>query len=212
MMESLSITGVIRRAGQGILGRAILLSAFLFLRLPGGWPADPTEQEVYWLTSDHGLDLSNRIWYVLNRREFNEATQPEARPIRLPLRRPLELQEDAGWLICNIPVPPETDGIGAFYETEVLIGHIAGNDQTYWNETPIGETTGKIDTPGGLQPRRYRIPGAVLRPGKMNQLRIRIGGYGGSKTVSEVLGPITLAPLAPKEVQQRMTGRKRAWG
>jgi hypothetical protein len=175
-------------------------------------PADPTEQEVYTLSAEQGLDLSNRIWYVLNRREYNETTESQARPIRLPLRRPLELQEEAGWLICNITVTAEADSIGAFYGTEVIIGHIAGDDQTYWNETLIGETIGKIDTPDGLQPRRYRVPREAIRLGKMDQLRIRVTGYGGSKVIPEVLGPITLAPLAPVDVQRRMTRGKESMG
>lgn len=204
--------GAIRQTGKTTLRRAVLLTALFCLLSPAVQPADPTEYEVYTLGSEQGLDLSNRIWYVLNRNEFNQDTQSEVRPIRMPLRRPLDLQEESGWLICNIPIASEPESKGAFYGTEVIIGHIAGNDQTYWNETLIGETTGKIDTPGGLQPRRYRIPRGVFRPGKMDQLRIRVSGYGGSKSVAEVLGPITLAPLAPVEVERRMSGAKESMG
>ncbi|HEX6623886.1 MAG TPA: sialate O-acetylesterase, partial [Pyrinomonadaceae bacterium] len=92
------------------------------------------------------------------------------------------------WFRRSVEVPTAWAG----RDLTLSLGPIDDFDTTYFNGARVGETG--ADTPNAWTfPRRYRIPGALVRPGK-NVVAVRVydrmggGGFGG--------GPLSLAPAA----------------
>ena len=119
------------KKGKGFQ-EGLLIALGLFLVLPVLSFGD-VNQEVRVLSHEQGLDLTQMIWYFMNQEEYSNSRGISV-PIRVPLRRPLILKEESGWLVCSIPVAPYHTAASKYYGTEVVIGHIEGPDKTYWND------------------------------------------------------------------------------
>jgi len=155
------------------------------------------------LTDKNGIDLREGTWWHIWEPPPGVEGDKRQSRISLPLRQPLQIPEGTTWLVCNIPVAPYDTPACLFYGTEVLIGHIAGDDQTYWNDTLIGETTGRHLAETG-RPRRYEVPPEAIRLGQTNQLRIRLTPFGGSSEIESVQEPLTVAPLSTAATERRL--------
>ena len=118
-------------------------------------PSSGSVPPVQELTDENGIDLSEALWWCIQEPTPGSQDKEKRWRISLPLKKPLVLQGASVWLVCNISVAPYDSPASRFYGTEVIIGNIAGNDQTYWNQTQIGETTGRSLSETGRF-RRYR--------------------------------------------------------
>ncbi len=148
-----------------------------------------------YLTDQDGVDLSKMPWRYVQEVSPGSPDERKRSFIRLPLAKPLALTGDSTWLICEISVASYDTPASLYYGSEVMIGHIDGNDKTYWNNILIGETTGRQLSETGRF-RRYKVPPEAIRLGKVNQLRIHLTGFGGSNTINSLQEPLTVAPLS----------------
>lgn len=155
------------------------------------------------LTNENGIDLTQMVWWFTQADSPAAATPSELVQITFPLRHPIVLEGESGWIFCNIPVAPYDTPESFYYGTEVILGHLEGNDRTYWNNTLIGQTEGRSINQDGKY-RRYAVPRQALQLGRVNQLRIRISGYGDRNTIPEIRPPFTLAPLTPVQAQRTL--------
>jgi len=181
-----------------------LLAVAIALSLPIQ-PAFSSKKHVKELTNENGLDLSEMVWWQVVKASPESATEQTSTRIPMPLRRPLVIEEEnhETYLVCNFHVAAYDTPESLYYGTEVVIGDIDGNDQTYWNDTLIGQTTGRSLSATGRY-RRYKVPRDAIQFGAVNQLRILVTGLGGSKTVTRINQPTTIAPLSPAPAEWQL--------
>lgn len=184
-----------------------LLGFLLPVGFPGAW-AQSSGRPVNELNPNYGINLADLNWSFADGEDFYEERRKGLLVrIRLPFTTPLKFSHGSGWLMCLVPVAPLDFEEAAYYDTEILIGHIEGADEIYWNNTLIGQT-GYTRLTGGNRPRRYAVPSEALRFGGLNLLRIHLKPPAGTREIPALHGPITAAPLAPTGARRQLKNYK----
>ena len=172
--------------------------------------APATRYQLPNLTDRQGIDLTKATWHYSSVNP-EKAKKENLRKITLPLDKPIQINGNEGWLICEFQVAQYNNAASLYYGTEVILGHINGTDSTYWNKKLIGNT---IDTnPEETQRyRRYQVPQDAIKLGEVNQLRIRFAKYPGRDSITAIEPPLTIAPLTTVQANRQLLSFKTQLG
>ncbi len=152
------------------------------------------------LTRDKCIDLRYCDWYILDKyvEDIKGLSDPnislQFKSIKLPMQEPYKSKEGTIWLKCDINVADVKETLRSYLGSRIIIGHIEGNDVTYFNEYPIGVTNGKGITSRGI-PRDYLIPPRDIMFGGENSIFIKITSLGSGNPVGVMSEPLTLFNL-----------------